>query len=227
QRKPPVQRLGLMASSPPTQPWDTIAMDFAGPLPTSTRGNRFVLVIVDQFTKWVELIPTADQLAGTVVQGVYERIICHHGCPVRLLSDNGPQFRSAIVESLCQYFGIQKIFSSAYYPQGDGYAERFMRTLNASLSALSAQDPGEWDRFVPGLQFAYNNAEHEATHYSPFELNTGRVARMPGEGNIPLGPSSSDRERYVRKLRFIVRDAEARARDCVQRFWTRMKERFD
>src|SRR5699024_10817764 len=156
----------------------------------------------DHFTKWVELIPTPEQLAITVVNAVCDRIICRHGCPGRLLSDNGPQFRSALVETLCSYFGIQKIFSSAYYPQGDGHAERFMRTLNASLSTLSAGAPMEWDKFLPGIQFAYNNAEHEATRHTPFELNTGRIARMPGEGEVEIGPRSQDHERYLQKLKY-------------------------
>ncbi|EZG42922.1 KRAB-A domain protein, partial [Gregarina niphandrodes] len=136
QRKPPQKKLGKMRSTPPSTPWSTVALDFCGPYPTSESGMRYVLVITDQFTKWVELIPTKDQLSLTVVQVFYERIICRHGCPLRVLSDNGPQFRSALVALLCQYFGMQKIFSSAYYPQGDGYAERMMRTLNNSLASL-------------------------------------------------------------------------------------------
>ena len=132
QRKPPKRKFGKMASSPPSVPWRTVAMVFAGPYLESQFGNNYVLVITDQFTKWVELIATKDQQAITVVSAFYERIICRHGCPGSVLSDNGPQFASKLVEMLCSYFGMQKIFSSIYYPQGGGYAERFMRTLTAA-----------------------------------------------------------------------------------------------
>lgn len=186
QRKPSMRKHGLMATQPPSVPWRTVAMDFAGPYPESADGNRYVLVFTDQFTKWVEIIPTKDQTALTVTKLFYDRIICHFGCPSRLLSDNGPQFRSALVHHLCKYFAIEKIFSSAYYPQGDGFAERFMRTLNNCLSACTRADPEHWDHYVPGIAFAYNSADHEATKVSPFELNTGRVARLPGGPRDPV-----------------------------------------
>ena len=133
-----------------------MAVDFAGPLITSNNGSKYILVFMDQFTKWVELIPTQDQLATTVVQAFYTNIICRHGCPEYLLSDRGPQFSGALVDAMCAHFGIKKIFSSAYYPQGDGFAERFMRTMNNSLAALSREDPKHWHTYVPGLAFAYN-----------------------------------------------------------------------
>ncbi|EZG42921.1 putative Pol polyprotein, partial [Gregarina niphandrodes] len=187
---------------------------------------RYVLVITDQFTKWVELIPTKDQLSLTVVQVFYERIICRHGCPLRVLSDNGPQFRSALVALLCQYFGMQKIFSSAYYPQGDGYAERMMRTLNNSLASLCKKDTSNWDRYVPGVMFAYNSTEHEATHHSAFELNTGRIARWPGEriDNTKASPSAT---KFIRSLRNTITSAHERARRCVNAYWSRMKSAYD
>lgn len=228
QRKPPVQKLGLLASSPPSKPWDTVAMDFAGPYAESASGNRYVLVFVDHFTKWVELVPTSDQLATTVIKAFYSRILCSHGSPSRLLSDNGPQFRSSLVEALCAHFGIKKVYTSAYYPQGDGYAERMMRTMNNSASALSAHSPENWDDFLPGVQFAYNCAEHEATKLSPFELCTGRTPRIPEaavlHAQTGLSPSQAE---YLRRLRNILTDAYDRARKAVQAYWSRMKTQFD
>ena len=227
QRKPPKQRLGLMASSPPSAPWHTVAMDFAGPYPPSRRGNAYVLVFVDQFTKWVEMVPTRDQTAITVVRAFYERILCRVGCPVRLLSDNGPQFKSALVETLCSYFGIRKIYSSAYYPQGDGYAERMMRTMNNSLAVLSRADPFDWDSHLAGLQFAYNTTEHEGTHASPFELNTGRIARLPGETPLRMDLADTEPLRYLKRLRNVIAEAQRKAREAVQGYWSRMKRQFD
>lgn len=114
QRKAPKQNLGLMASRPPTHPWHTVVMDFCGPYGSTRQGNKYVLVFVDHFTKWVELYPTKDQLATTVVEEFYKNIICRHGAPLRLLSDNGPQYRAATVVHLCHLFGINKIFASTY-----------------------------------------------------------------------------------------------------------------
>lgn len=227
ERKPSLRKHGLMKSAPPTTPWNTVAMDFCGPYSVSKSGNRYILIFVDQFTKWVELIVTSNQLATTVIEAFYSNVICRHGCPLRLLSDNGPQFKSAIIETLCAYFGIQKIFSSAYYPQGDGYAERFMRTLNNSLSVLSREDPDNWDKYVPGLSFAYNNVAHGATGISPFELKTGRVSRMPGERSIGDSGTQNQPIDYLKRLRNIITNQHQRARQCVESYWNTMKRNYD
>ena len=102
-----------------------------------------------------------------------------------------------------------------------------MRTMNNSLAAMTAKSPLYWDVYVPGLAFAYNSASHEATAMSPFEMNTGRVPRLPGEETfVPTlqSPSAFD---YARVLRNIVSAAHERARNTVEKYWNRMKVRFD
>lgn len=227
QRKRPQQNLGLMASKPPCRPWHTVAMDFCGPYIESDEGHKYVLVFVDHFTKWVELVPTRDQLASTVFNSFYRFIICRHGCPERLLSDNGPQFRSQLVQGLCKEFDIQKIYSSAYYPQGDGYAERFMRTLNNSLAALSSKDPRHWSAYVPGLMFAYNASEHEATQLCPFEMCTGRLPRLPGEWCPSSHMNASDSRVFVKQLRNTISMHCKRSTELLQRYWEKQKQNFD
>ena len=225
QRKPTLQKAGKYAAKPPSSPWKTVAVDFAGPLITSSNGSKYILVFMDQFTKWVELVPTRDQLASTVVQAFYSNVICRHGCPEYLLSDRGPQFSSALVDTMCVHFGIKKIFSSAYYPQGDGFAERFMRTMNNSLSALSREDPQRWHTYLPGLAFAYNSSAHAATRVSPFELNTGRVPSLPGGRNLARG--CADEVTYLKRLRNVITNALQRSRQAVQGYWENVKRQYD
>ena len=88
QRKPALQKAGLYAAKPPGRPWKTVAVDFAGLFITSKDGSKYVLVFVDQFTKWVDLIPTSDQLASTVLHAFYTNVICRRGCPEYLLARN-------------------------------------------------------------------------------------------------------------------------------------------
>ena len=227
QRKPSLQKHGKLAAKPPSRPWKTVAMDFAGPYPSSASGSRYVLVFVDHFTKWIELVATHDQLAITVVRAFYKEVICRHGCPQNLLSDRGPQFRSDLVDSLCRHFGIKKLFSSAYYPQGDGFAERFMRTMNNSLAALCREDPTHWDDYLPGIAFAYNNSAHAATKLSPFELNTGRVASLPGGVAHARAKEFANAPEYLRKLRNIITNCHERARKAVQGYWEAAKAAYD
>ena len=223
-RKTTQPKAGLLGSKPPSEPWRVVSVDFCGPYTTSEGGFRFILVFVDNFTKWVELCPTRDQLAATVVKLFFERIIVQHGVPACLLSDRGPQFKSHAVEAICAAFGIRKIFSSAYYPQGDGFAERFMRTLNNSLSILSRKSVSRWAAFVPCIQMAYNASQHSATGFSPFFLNTGRVPNLPGE---TIQPPQSNGGNYPEAIVETIRNAAEQARGVVEGYWRRMKQRFD
>lgn len=103
-------------------------------------------------------------------------------------------------------------------------AERFMRTMGNTLSILSKDDPRRWDDYVWALQLAYNASIHAATGTQPFVLNTGRVPRLPGEGERP---ELQTRNRFPERIIEIIDEACTRARDQVHRAWTRMKERFD
>ena len=234
QRKAPLPRHGKLASSPAKGPGETVAMDFTGPFPTSESGNRFILVFVDWFTKWVEIVPLPDQVAATVVRAFYDRIICRHGCPRRLLSDRGPQFTSGLMQAVCDAFQIQKIFSSAYYPQGDGQAERFMRTMKDSLSVVAGRFVSQWDEYLPAIAFAYNTSVNAATGFSPFELVFGRKPAFPEinafaralEDKASAGSLPSSLV-YFREIATTLAEVRAKAIDNLEKSWREMRRRYD
>ena len=230
-RKPAETRQGVLASQMPTEPWRVVSGDFCGPYVRSGGDFLYILVLFDNFTKWVELIPCHDATAKTVCQAFYNRVICRHGTPHYFLSDRGTHFKAGMVEALCATFGVRKIFSSAYYPQGDGYAERFMRTLNNSLSALAGKDPANWDKFVAGIAFAYNATPHAGTGLSPFMLNHGREPRLKEDLWRPLewsGPQlPRDAPDYLDALRATMDDARAQALASLSAYYERYRERYN
>ena len=227
-RKPPHQRLDELRSRPPSVPWAVVACDFAGPYSVARSGNRYVLVFTDHFTKWTEMIPTKDMLKETVCAEFLRNIVLRHGTPEKLLSDQGPQFKSNLLDAICTEFGVKKIFSSTYYPQGDGYAERMMRTMNDSLAILARGDPSEWDTYLPAIAFAYNTTEHAATGISPFLLNHGRLPAFPASHDLdPLPPGDTTALAHARRVRHVVRDAVKRARAAIEGYWANYKRRYD
>ncbi|CAF4344192.1 unnamed protein product, partial [Rotaria magnacalcarata] len=74
------------------EPWNTIGIDLTGPLPKTRRGNTYILVVIDYFTKWVELFALANTKAKTIAQIFVDEVLCRFGFPVRVISDNGVQF---------------------------------------------------------------------------------------------------------------------------------------
>ena len=76
--------------TPTTSGWGPLwAMDIMGPLPPTRQGNRYILVIMDYFTKWPEACALPNQEAGVVAQAFVEGVVWQHGIPEELHTDQG------------------------------------------------------------------------------------------------------------------------------------------
>ncbi|GBM45473.1 Retrovirus-related Pol polyprotein from transposon 412 [Araneus ventricosus] len=100
-------------------PFERMALDILGPLPVTTNGNRYVLVMMDYFTKWPEAIPIPDQEASTVAEELVRASISRYGVPMILHSDQGTNFNSALLTELCNLLGILKTRTTALHPYSD------------------------------------------------------------------------------------------------------------
>lgn len=118
-----------------TRPFEVVGIDIFGPLPRSAKGNRYVVVMVDRFSRWTELAPVPDITAVTVADAVVEHIVLRHGCPSQLLSDRGSQFMSKLFRRMSERLGIKKVFTSAYHPQTNGQVERLNWYIAAALTS--------------------------------------------------------------------------------------------
>ncbi|GBM69539.1 Transposon Ty3-I Gag-Pol polyprotein [Araneus ventricosus] len=101
-------------------PFERMALDILGPLPVATKSNRYVLVLMDYFTKWPETIPIPDQEASTVAEELVRACISRYGVPMTLHSDQGTIFNSALFTELCKLLGILKTRTTALHPDADG-----------------------------------------------------------------------------------------------------------
>ena len=99
-------------------PWQMIAVDILA-VPLSTNNNRYLLVIQDYFTKWVEAVPLPDQTAARIT-GELVKLFSTYGHPEILHSDQGRNFESSILAQTLDAFGVHKSRTTAYHPQGDG-----------------------------------------------------------------------------------------------------------
>jgi len=120
--------------------FEMIGIDFVGPLNRTRKGNRYILVVTDYLTKWPEAKAMREATGEKVVEYLYKEIICRHGCPRVILSDNGSHFKNQLVEGLCKKFEIKHKRSAPYHPQTNGLVERFNRTLCESLAKVSEKE---------------------------------------------------------------------------------------
>ena len=156
-----------------------MAMDILGPLPETRKGNKYILVIGDYFTKWKEAFPMRDMEAATVANIFIQEFICRFGIPKQLHTDQGKNFTSTLVKELCKHVGITKTRTTPYDPQSDGMVERFNRTLLNLLSIAVEEDEHNWDAQLPLTLLAYRTSVHEATNATPFYLTFGRDPVLP------------------------------------------------
>ncbi|KMQ85118.1 integrase core domain protein [Lasius niger] len=105
-------------------PFERLQMDILGPLPITTSGNRYLLVIVDCFTKWVEAFPLKNIKARTVAEVFVSQIISRHGVTLEVHTDQGKNFESKLFAELMNLLIIRKTRTTALHPQSDGQVER-------------------------------------------------------------------------------------------------------
>ena len=156
-------------------PFDKIGIDIKGPLPLTTKGNRYLVVAMDYFTKWPEAKAIPNAQAKTVARFIFDEIICRHGVPKEILSDRGTHFNNNLIEELCRRYDTKHRLTSSYRPQTNGMVERFNRTIGESLAKLiiPKDENKEWDDYVNAVLLAYRTKKHETTGFTPFYLVYG------------------------------------------------------
>ena len=180
-----------------------MAMDILGPLPQSTAGNVYVLVVADYFTRWMEVFPMPNQEAATVASKLVDEVFCRFAMPEQLHSDQGRQFEAEVISHICKLLQIEKIRTTPYHPQSDGLVERFNRTLLSMLSTTIDEHPLEWEDHLRKVCFAYNTSVQATTGYSSYFLMFGREARLPVDLLYQTDPGKNELTipEYVSKLR--------------------------
>jgi hypothetical protein len=188
---------GLLQPLPiPDRPWQTVTMDFVGPLPKTPRGFDSITVFVDKLTKQVHFAPchTTDS-ASQIARIFFDHVFRLHGMPTTIVSDRDTKFTSRFWKELSRLMDVHLAMSTAFHPQTDGQTERANRTLITMLRNFVDQRQSNWDLLLSAAEFATNNATNASTGVSPFFLNSGSHPNMPMSLLTPaLGPNPSVNE---------------------------------
>ena len=208
----------------PTWKWDSVSMDFVFGLPRTFAGHDGIWVIVDRLTKSghflaVKSTYSLDKLAREYIK----EIVRLHGVPSSIVSDRDPRFTSRFWKSLHNALGTKLSFSTAYHPQTDGQTERTIQTLEDMLRACVLEMRGNWDTYLPLVEFAYNNSYHSSIQLAPFEALYGRKCRSPlcwtelGERSL-MGPELVDQTtEQIKLIRKKLVSAQSRQKSYADR----------
>ena len=171
---------GVMTRHPIVdKPWQMISTDIVGPLPRSTSGYSYVLVVADYFSKFVLFFPLRTANAASVVKNIEENVFLMFGVPSYVLCDNGSQFRSTLFRKMVASYKSKIIFNANYHPQSNP-SERVNRVMKTMLASYIEENQRTWDKFLPKVACAIRTAVHEVTGLTPYFTNFGREMVLEG-----------------------------------------------
>lgn len=177
--KPPQHtRIGFQCSAPSTRPWESIHIDYVGPLTRSSSGNIGLLSVIDTFTKFIFLMPVKKINTDITIHLLTQNLFSVFGPPHTIVSDNHSVFIAKGFRDMCFSWGIHHRKTTPYHPQSS-QVERFHRNLRSSLIIFSHDNQTSWDFYLPYIQTAFNGSFHSATKMSPSLLFLGRELTHP------------------------------------------------
>ena len=189
-------------------PWETISIDIVGPLPVDGKSNRYIVTMMDVYSRYLIATPVRNHRVSTVSRCLYESVVAYFGAPRSILSDRGTESTGMVWESLAQMLGAKIRLTSPYYPQGNSVIERSHRTLSNMLRTMLLERRGrDWSSLLPSVILYMNSMIQEKTGVSACEILLGRNPNLPSDISFtPVTSLFNDSEGYVKQLKRDLKD---------------------
>jgi len=156
-------------------------VDLAGPFPISARGNKYVMVAIEAFSKHLVAVPIVSKEAAVVAYAFLHNVLARFAAPGQVVSDNGSEFTEGAFSQLLLDSMIDHCTTSVSHPRANGQAEKAVHIVKAALRKMCLQqhDTANWDRDVAHLMLGYNCSPHSSTGFSPYQLMFARQPIVP------------------------------------------------
>ncbi|EYB95083.1 hypothetical protein Y032_0164g3555 [Ancylostoma ceylanicum] len=210
------------------RPFQVIGVDLLE-MGMTTSGNRYIVAVIDLFTKYLGAYPVADKKAETIAEVIFSRWICEGGRWLEcILLDRGGGFENAVVFALCEILQIKQEFTKGYCPRENGLTERANGTIVRMLKKKTMVAT-EWNRILPSVVYAYNASPHLATSESPYFLVHCHDPKYPSSV-IPrehLSPYDVDYDQYKSQLLAGLKLARECIKEHSEKYRNTMKSNYD
>ena len=132
-------------------------MDVIGPItPKASNGHRFIFVVIDYFTKWVEAASYASVTKAVVARFIKREIICRYGLSERIIYDNDLTLNNNMVTKVCTRFKIKYHNSVPYRPKMNDAVEAANKNVK-KIIAKATETYKDWHEKLPFALHAYRN----------------------------------------------------------------------
>lgn len=152
-----IPRMPSEVLNPITSPWSFAlwGMDIVGPLPITAAQKKFLLVVTDYFSKWVETEAYASIKNKDVFKFIWKNIIYWFGIPQTIIADNRPQFNDIAFRTFCSELKIKNLYSTPHYLHNNGQAKATNKTLLTALKKKLEWAKRKWVDELPEVLWAY------------------------------------------------------------------------
>eukprot|EP00253_Pinus_taeda_P032411 PITA_32411 len=173
-----------ISTEKPFQQW---GLDFIGEIhPSSTGQHRWILTVIDYFTKWIEAIACRQANDSIIIQFLETNIFSRFGCPEKIITDNATAFKSKRMISFCHKYHITLGHSTAYYPQGNGLVESSNESLINIIKKVLEENKKNWHKKMVNALWADRLTTKRSIGTSPYELVYGLEAVFPSSLGVPV-----------------------------------------
>ena len=160
-------------------PFERLHLDLIGPMGVSHNGYRYVMTIIDVFTRYLVTVALRSKEATEVARALYNKVVCVHGVPVTIVTDQGTEFVNSVMKELSKELLMQHAKITAFYLSANGVIERANYTIRNILRTLVEGNVSIWDQMLEAATFAYNTAYHRTIKETPFYILFLRDPRHP------------------------------------------------
>jgi len=171
---------------------------------------QYLSVFADRFSKGVVLDPVGvDSSTPVIAKCLVDSLICQHGAPTHLHTDNDPRVTNSLFEEMCKLFGIKHTLTSPDHAQSDGQTERMNENVVRLLRLFIADGvctESTWDTVVQRLQFLIGASVNSTTGKTPHRMEHGRELRdgflspPSGDGDVCTQPSVVQQRKQWRQM---------------------------
>ena len=159
-------------------PFHTVHIDHKGPLNPPSNGKHHCLVIVDSFSRFIQVYPVRSTDAVDTINTL-EKFILSFGIPQKIEYDKGSAFMNQDFTSYIHELGITPAPRTAYSPWANGKVEIQNKHLGAHFRIFLEQAQGKWDKLAPDFAFSHNTVPNASTGISPYEIVFGQKPQIP------------------------------------------------
>ena len=157
-----------------TAPFQKIHIDACGPFPpTRKEGYKYLICIIDHFTKFALAFPTDSLTAEKTANILLNNWISYFSYPIEINSDNGPNFSAKLMKELCILLNIRKLTSTPYHPESNGIVESYVKRIKHVIHRYAHEDKFSWHEKINSALLTLNTSYNSTIKMSPYQAIFG------------------------------------------------------